>query len=125
MENLMRRIGLAVAFGIALGGCLLASARAEDKKKEVKVSAEMKDFMKHLDGTEKGVAAALKKHAADGVDTSAIAGIQVREPKATKVEMKDGQTCYTMAVKTGILDRTYLVCWKDKKIRKIKQLSIK
>lgn len=101
---------------------LTAAARPDPK---VQVSPEMKDFMKGLDGTEKGVNAALKKYAAEGVDTSKMAGIMVREPKVTKAETKGGMTCYTMDCKTGILDRTYLICWKDKKIREIKQLSVK
>jgi hypothetical protein len=121
----MRGISLAALVGFVIGGYLLNPAlRAEDKK-PAKVSAEMKDFLKQLNGNEKSVNAALKKYAAPKVDTSAMEGIMVREPKVTKTEVKDGQTCYTIAVKTGILDRTYLICWKDKKIQKLKQLSIK
>lgn len=107
-------------------GCFLVAvvARAEDKKAPA-VSGEMKDFMKLLDGTEKGVNAALKKYAAPGVDTSKMGGIMVREPKVIKAETKDGQTCYTVEVKSGILERTYLICWKDKQIQKVDQLSVK
>lgn len=121
----MKRLSTAALIGLAAVGLMFATAARAEDKNGTKVSAEMKDFMKMLDGTEKGVGAALKKFAADGVDTSDMDGILVREPKVTKTETKDGQTCYTIAVKTGLLDRTYLVCWKDKKIQKLKQLSIK
>jgi hypothetical protein len=114
----------ALVFVGAVAALSLPDGSAADKKSP-KLSAEMKDFMKHLNGTEKGVDAALKKHVAEGVDTLDIKGIQVREPKVTQSEMKDGMTCYTMEVKSGILERTYRVCWKDQKIREIKQLSIK
>jgi hypothetical protein len=108
-------------------GCLFfspASAQSGGKSKP-KVSAEMRDFMKRLDGTAKNVDGALKKYAADGVDTSSMSGIEVREPKVTKTETKDGTTCYTMSCKTGILDRVYVICWKDNKIQKLRQLSVK
>ena len=47
----------------------------------------------------------------------------VREPKVTKTEIKDGMTVYTMACKTGMVERTYLIGWKDKRIQKVKELS--
>jgi hypothetical protein len=121
----MRGVYLAALVSLVAVGNLLSPAVYAEDKKPAKVSTEMKDFMKQLNGNEKSVNAALKKYAAPKVDTSDMEGIQVREPRVTKTEAKDGQICYTIAVKTGILDRTYLICWKDKKIQKLKQLSIK
>ncbi len=116
-------------FFLTVSACLVlpssAAPAAAEGTSTPKVSAEMRAFMKRLDGNDKHVNAALKEYAAEGVDTSDMFGILVREPKVTKAEVKDGLTCYTMSCKTGILDRVYLVSWKDKKIRKLKQLSVK
>lgn len=117
----MRIVGL-VALGLAIA---TASYSAAGDKNKPQVSYEMKDFLKRLDGTVNGVNSALKKYAADKVDTSAMEGIMVREPKVTKVEAKGGETTYTVEVKTGILERTYVIRWKDKRIQKIEQAAIK
>jgi hypothetical protein len=107
--------------------CLLSPADAQQSggKSKAKVSAEMRDFMKSLDGNGKHVDEALKKYAAKDVDTSDMSSIGVRDPKITNTETKDKMTCYTMSCKSGILDRVYLICWKDKKIQKLQQLSLK
>ncbi|MBN9117814.1 MAG: hypothetical protein J0I06_01370 [Planctomycetes bacterium] len=117
----MRSMILA-AVAVALAG---PSSAPGDDKKAPPVSAEMKDFLKYLDGTEKGVNAGLKKYAAGKADVSAMEGIMVREPRVTKVETKGGESAYTVEVKTGILERTYLIRWKDQKIQKVEQLAIK
>lgn len=122
----MRTVCFMAVMGFLTAGSLATPAVAQSGgKAKAKVSAEMRDFMKHLDGRAKNVDAALKKYAAKGVDTSAMDGIEVREPKITKTETKEGMTCYTMSCKTGILDRVYLIGWKDKKIQQLKQLSVK
>lgn len=120
----MRTLSLVAIFAVA-AVCLCEFPAAGGDTDRAKISTEMRDFMKRLDGTEKSVNGALLKYAAAGVSTSAMDGIRVREPKVTATEVKDGMTCYKMACKTGILDRVYLVCWKDKKIQKLKQLSAK
>jgi hypothetical protein len=112
-----------MAVGILTVFCLSLTPAVAQKGGKSKVIAEMRDFMKQLDGDHKNVNAALKKYAAEGADTSDMTGIMVREPKVIKTETKDGMTSYTMACKTGIAERTYLISWKDKKIQKVKQLS--
>src|SRR5215207_6725430 len=119
------RIHFLALAAVLLATVLPAPPAAAQRGGQAQVSAEMRDFMKRLDGTEKGVNAALKMYAAEGVDTAPMHGIQVRDAKVTKVEAKEGMTCYTMECKTGILDRTYSACWKDKKIQQFKQLSVK
>jgi len=121
------RAYLFTAVGSLMVFILLATPITAQKQssKTSKVNAEMRDFMKHLDGKEENVNAALKKYAAEGVDTTAMSYILVSDPKITKTETKDGMTCYTMACKTGIAERVYLICWKDKKIQKVKQLSMR
>ncbi len=120
------RAYLYTAVGSLMVFCLLTTPTAAQKQNSntSKVSAEMRDFMKQLDGKEENVNAALKKYAAEGVDTNDMSHIMVREPKITKTESKDGMTCYTMVCKTGIAERVYLIGWKDKKIQKVKQLSM-
>ncbi len=112
-----------MAVGVLMVLCLSLTPAAAQKGDKSKVNAEMREFMKRLDGNHKNVDAALKKYAAEGADTSDMTGIMVREPKVIKAENKDGMTFYTMACKTGIAERTYLIGWKDKKIQKLKQLS--
>ncbi len=118
---------LYTAVGSLMVFCLLTTPVTAQKQssKTSKVSAEMRDFMKQLDGKEEHVNAALKKYAAEGVDTTDMSYTLVRDPKVTKMESKEGMTCSTMACKTGIAERVYLICWKDKKIQKVKQLSMK
>ncbi len=115
------------AVAILMAFCLLTTPITAQKQssKTNKVSAEMRDFMKQLDGKEEHVNAALKKYAAEGVDTTEMSYILVSNPKITKTETKEGMTCYTMACKTGLAERVYLICWKDKKIQKVKQLSMR
>lgn len=122
----MRRLLVSsFAFLLLVGfGGTVTEARAQGKKPVV--SAEMKDFMTYLTGDSHKVDEGLKKYVAEGVDVSSMEGIAVREPKITKTEeSKDHKSrSYTVAVKTGILDRVYLISWKEKKIQEIKQLSI-
>jgi hypothetical protein len=112
-----------MAVGVLMIFCLSLTPATAQKNDKSKVSAEMRAFMKQMNGDYKNVDAALKKYAAEGADISDMRGIMVREPKITKTEIKDGMTFYTMACKTGIAERTYLIGWKDKKIQKLKQLS--
>jgi hypothetical protein len=112
-----------MAVGILMVFCLSLMPAAAQKSGKSKVNAEMREFMKQLDGNHKNVDAALKKYSTEGADTSDMRGMMVREPKVTKTEIKDGMTIYTMACKTGMAERTYLIGWKDKRIQKVKELS--
>ncbi|MCA9116039.1 MAG: hypothetical protein KDA79_13210 [Planctomycetaceae bacterium] len=99
-----------------------AATPTEDKSKpasppEGAVLPAMQDFMKALDGSEDGVAAAYKKHAAENADNPDDIDLMLLEkPKVLKTEMKDGQTCYTLETHAGISIRIWEICWKDGKI---------
>ncbi len=112
------------ALGLVAAGLFTTPVVAQRNGKPT-VSTEMRDFMKRLNGNEKSVNVALKKYAADGVDTFDMSSIAVSSPKIMETKTANGMTCYTIACKSGILDRVYLVCWKGGKIQKLKQLSVK
>jgi hypothetical protein len=103
--------------------------KGKTKKKaaraDVKVSAEMKDFMSRLDVDGKKTTAALEVFKAKDAETSAMSGdLSVENQKVLKAEKKGDEDHYTMFAKTGEARRTFLIIWKDKKIQKITQLSM-
>jgi len=105
-----------------------ADASAQTKKKSApapKVSAEMKDFMSYFNGDGKKTDEAVAKYKAKDAETADMSGeLSIVDAKVLKSEKKDNEDHYTMFAKTGDAKRTFLIVWKDKKIQKIKQLSM-
>ena len=127
----MRRaiVILAAVLVVTLGTDARAQ-KGKTKKKaaraEVQVSAEMKDFMSRLDVDGKKTTAALEEFRArdDGGTADMSGDMSVENAKVLKAEKKGDEDHYTMFAKTGEARRTFLIIWKDKKIQKIKQLSM-
>lgn len=85
------------------------------------VSDAMRDFVSGFDGTAEAVEAALAKYA-EGVDTN-MGFFTLEEPVISAKEMKDGQECYTLRVKSGSILRTYTICWQGDKIVSIEEVE--
>ena len=49
---------------------------------------------------------------------------KIVNPHVLKTEKEGDMVCYTMQAKQGIAKGTYRMCWKDKKIRTVKQVSL-
>jgi hypothetical protein len=107
---------------------LSGDANAQTKKKSApapKVSAEMKDFMSYFNGDGKKTDEAVAKYKAKDAETSDMSGeLSIVDAKVLKSEKKGTEDHFTMFAKTGDAKRTFLIVWKDKKIQKIKQLSM-
>jgi len=117
---------LAVVACVAWGGTANAQTRKKKAEPAPKVSAEMKDFMGFFNGDGKKTDAAIAKYKAKDADTSDMAGeLSIVNAKVLKSEKKGDEDQYTMFAKTGEAERTFLIVWKDKKIQKIKQLSMR
>jgi hypothetical protein len=125
------RATIAICTAVAcLCGTGDAYAQRSKSKKGTKqgtpqVSAEMKDFMSYFNGDGKKTDEALDKYRAKDADVLDMTGsLSIVDAKVLKAEKKDGEERYTMYAKTGIAMRTFLIVWKDKKIQRIKQLSL-
>jgi type IV secretory pathway VirJ component len=124
---------LALALTLALGSSdayaqkakAKGKARGKAAKAAVQVSPEMKDFMSRLDVDGKKTTAALAAFKAKDAETSDMSGdLSVANPRILKVEKKGDEEQYTMFAQTAEARRTFLIVWKDKKIQRIKQLSM-
>jgi hypothetical protein len=80
------------------------------------VSAEMADFLSGFNGDYKAVKAALKKHAAGGLDDKDMGIMNLAQPKVTASEIKAGRQCYTFDAQAGITVRSFGVCWEGARI---------
>ena len=123
----MRTLVSVAVLGAFLGLSMEAGAQTPKKKAgpAPKVSAEMKDFMSFFNGDGKKTDQALAKYKAKDADIADMSGeLSVANAKVLKSETKDKEQHYTMFAKTGDARRTFLIVWKDKKIQKIKQLSM-
>lgn len=122
------RTAIVLATVVCLTSAVEAQAQRSKKKSgkaQPAVSAEMKDFMSYFNGDGKKTDEALEKYSAKDAQTGDMAGeLSIVNAKVLKAEKKDGEERYTMYAKTGIADRTFLIVWKDKKIQRIKQLSL-
>jgi hypothetical protein len=123
----MRTFLTVAVMGAFLGLSAEAGAQAPKKKAgpAPKVSAEMKDFMSYFNGDGKKTDEAIAKYKAKDGETSDMSGeLSVVDAKVLKSEKKGAEDHYTMYAKTGDAKRTFLIVWKDKKIQKIKHLSM-
>ena len=102
-----------------------AAERARQLKatESADVSSEMIAFMSLLDGTEDGSRTALMQFGATGL-TFDLGGVRLENPHVLKMEKAGDMICDTMQAKQGIAKGTYQICWKEKKIREVKQLSL-
>jgi len=106
----MRRIILFLLIPAIFNSC-----GSNEKKESNTVSAEMKAFMKKLDGKSASVTAALKEFGKDGLDDVDMDLYDLKD--ATVVEAKD--SCYLMSAKSGITVRKYFLCWEAGKISSV------
>lgn len=81
----------------------------------VDVDPNMEAFMKKIDSTN-SMSDALNEFAANNDVESDLEYYELKDPTVKEVSEKDGQTCYKMNVKHGIVDSDCNVCWKDGKI---------
>jgi hypothetical protein len=107
----------------ASSGAAKGSAGA-DPAAAFDVSAEMKDFISGIDGSEGPIDKALAKYVAEGVNTDDIKERAYSAPKIVKLEKKGDQDCYTLNLVGGVFTFTFELCWEGGKIVEIKQLQM-
>jgi hypothetical protein len=88
---------------------------------DVKVSAEMKEFMGMLKGNSTFTTSALAKFASTGLDQKDMEMYGLENPKVVSADKE----CYTMEVKSGITTRVYIICWEGGKIKSIEDKGFK
>lgn len=104
---------LAAMFGLSSCG---------DDSSKIEQSPEMIEFVGMIKGQSSDVVAALAKFGAtDDIKTNDICFYNLSEPVVK--EKKDN--CYTVDFKSGIIIRTYDICWKDGKITSIAEKEVK
>lgn len=100
-----------------------ATASATAAAAPVETSAEMKDFMSMLDGSDGGTGKALKKHAVASMQGNDLGMYKLKNPKVTKAEKLGVMQCYVMESEAGVMKHETKVCWDSK--GKIAQITDK
>lgn len=102
-------------FFIACGGGEGSGSESSD---DVKVSAEMTDFISGFSGDYTKVEAALAKHGGSQEIIDHDMGMyDLNNPEITAQE----GDCYALVCESGMVKNTYVVCWKDGKITSIEE----
>ncbi len=83
---------------------------------KVEIDPNMQSFMDEIKSS-KNIMKPMEKFAADPAIETDLDVYELSEPTVSKIEEKEGHTCYIMNVKHGILDSNCEVCWKDGKIQ--------
>ncbi len=91
---------------------------------KVTLSPEMEDFVNMFDGKFTGVTNAIQKYAnAPDLNTQDMDTKDLKRPDVTAVSEENGNTCYTLLTNDGLKDCKYIICWKDKKIVSISDIT--
>lgn len=106
---------------IALAMVLTSCGGKGGGSSDIKVPAEMTEFMGMLKGKSDATDAALTKYAADGLDKKDMQMYDLKNPKVLSAD-KD---CCTMEAKSGMTTRTYVLCWEAGKIKSIEDKGMK
>jgi len=83
----------------------------------------MSDFMAHMN-IHSQVAKAIAKYAQPGLDQQDMDLFDFTDAAVIKKEAKEGKLCYTAIAFAKLMKRTYLICWKEKKITSIEDQGI-
>lgn len=92
------------------------AAEAKVEPPAIEVSDAMKTFMTEL-GEHDKVTAAIEKYGAKGLEADmGMYNIEEARVTASQPGAADGETCYAMQAKTGMVQRKFRICWKGDKI---------
>jgi hypothetical protein len=101
------------------------SAAAGSTVADADITPDMKDFLAGFKGKSKDVEASFKKHAKAGVKDADMGLYDMHDPKVTKMDKKDKNTCYDFDAAAGMTTRTYNVCWDAKNIVSVTDKGMK
>ncbi len=74
------------------------------------VDDDMKKFMKEFGSRDK-IADALKNFGAPDLTTDDIELFDLKSPRVVEADDKDGSRCYTLEAESGLMIRSYVICW--------------
>ncbi len=106
---------------IALASCSGTTEQTDN----IKPTKEMKGFMEMLDGSYKGITAAMEKYAEKEIVDDDITRLDLEKPKLVKLQESGRQRCYTMEASIGITQKVFVICWEGKKIFSIEDKGFK
>lgn len=116
MKNIRRTL-LLIMVSVAVYSCNTNTGKVE-------LSPEMQDFVNMFDGKYTGVTNAIQKYAAStDIPTQDMDTKDLSKPSVTAKSEENGNTCYTISTNDGIKDCIYSICWKDKKIISITDIT--
>ena len=112
----MRKIINFLAAGVLAISLASCGGEGGDSGSDLKVSAEMKDFVSAFNGKSTTVEAQLAKYASsEEIKNHDMGMYNLESPEVIAAE----GDCFTVKCKSGMVENTYVVCWKDKKIASI------
>lgn len=79
------------------------------------VIPEMKDFLRHF-GSCHGIVSALQMYASKTIDTSMMGDYDLRDPVVLDTYKKHDILFYKIRVKSGIINKEYILGWEKEKI---------
>lgn len=92
---------------------------------EGKVSDEMQDFLKLLDGTRDSVYNALSEFGVENLYTANMELYNLGSPVIVGYNSQGLYECYKVDFKTGVTIRAYEICWAQKQIHNVRFVEVR